>query len=118
MNKSILLSIFCAMFLILNGFTNTNSDGDYHGKKEKIPDDIENLLEKNKCLSCHTPYRRLVGPSFVNIAQKQYDAKKIAELIEKPQPDNWPGYPAMAPIKNVPYNEVCKITSWINSLKP
>lgn len=86
-------------------------------KTEPIPNDVEKLLEKNKCLSCHTPYRRLVGPSFVNIAKKQYDAKRIATLLEKPEPANWPGYPAMAPIKNIPYKEVCKITDWINSLK-
>lgn len=118
MYKSILLSIITCIFFLFNGFAYNECIEYYQVKKEPIPHEIEKVLEKNKCLSCHAPYRRLVGPSFLNIGQKKYNAKTIAELMEKPQPSNWPGYPAMAPIKNVTFADVCKITAWINSLEP
>jgi len=47
---------------------------------------------------------------------KKYDAQKNAELRKKLQPSNWPGYPAMVPIKNDPITNVCKISAWIKSL--
>lgn len=86
-------------------------------EKETIPEPVNNILEKNRCNTCHMPYKRLVGPSFQLIASKNYSATQIAELIAKPKPENWPGFPAMAPVKNVPFSEIKIIAAWINTLK-
>lgn len=111
MKKSILLAsgFICLSFIfpLSSGFTHEN---------KPVPKEITTILTKNNCISCHTAYRRLVGPSFQNIAKMKYDAKKIAELIENPKPANWPGYPAMAPQKNVPYEDILKLTAWMNTL--
>jgi cytochrome c len=38
-------------------------------------------------------------------------------LIANPKPSNWPGYPPMAAMKNVPKDDAIKIATWINSLR-
>ena len=75
------------------------------------------LLTKHTCITCHKPYKRVVGPSFLSISKKKYNAEKIAALIANPQPTDWPGFPPMNPIKNVPFEDVKKIAKWINSLE-
>lgn len=86
-------------------------------RPKPAPKEVSDLLQKNGCYSCHHVFYRIVGPSFLLISKKKYTAKKIAELLVKPQPENWPGYPAMAPITTVPYEEVVKISNWINSIE-
>jgi cytochrome c len=49
--------------------------------------------------------------------QKKYTAKQIVELIYKPKPSNWPGYPPMAAMSQVPKDEALKMATWIASLK-
>jgi cytochrome c len=51
------------------------------------------------------------------VAKKKYSVDKIVALIAKPQPSNWPGYPPMAPMTNVPKDDAIKIAKWINSLR-
>ena len=82
-----------------------------------IPKDIQPLLQKYTCTACHTVDKRLVGPSFRDIRKKNYKAEKIVELIYKPQPNNWAGYPPMAPMTHVPKPEALKIARWITTLK-
>lgn len=82
-----------------------------------IPKDIQTLLQKNTCLACHTVDKKLVGPSYKDIRKKNYKADQIVNLIYNPQPKNWPGYPPMAPMKQVPKAEALKIANWIVSLK-
>ena len=38
------------------------------------------------------------------------------DLIYNPVPTNWPGYPPMAPMKQVPKEDAMKLAVWINSL--
>lgn len=82
-----------------------------------IPKDVQALLKKHTCITCHNPYKRVVGPSFLSISKRKYSAQKIAELIANPQSADWPGFPPMTPIKNVPFEDVKKIANWINSLE-
>ncbi|WP_234733114.1 c-type cytochrome [Tellurirhabdus bombi] len=82
----------------------------------KIPDDINQLLTKNTCLACHNPDNRLVGPAYKDVAKKKYTDAQIVELIYAPKPEHWPGYPPMAPMKQVPKDDALKIAKWINSL--
>ena len=63
----------------------------------KIPPDIQKLLTKNTCLACHNPDNKLVGPAYKEVMKKKkYTPEQIVELIYKPKPANWPGYPPMA----------------------
>ncbi|MES2381556.1 MAG: c-type cytochrome [Bacteroidota bacterium] len=83
-----------------------------------VPDDINDLLSKNTCLSCHDANDRIVGPAYKEIAQRNYTDEQIVELIYKPNPSNWPDYPTpMIGLPNVPKEEALKIAAWINSLK-
>jgi cytochrome c551/c552 len=76
------------------------------------------LLKKHTCLACHAKEARVVGPSYVDIAKRNYTDKQILALVYKPNPQNWPDYATeMAPMSHVPAGDVLKIASWINGLK-
>lgn len=81
-----------------------------------IPADVQALLDKNGCAACHAMGRKLVGPAWPEIAAKGYSKKKIASLVAKPEPSNWPGYVPMVAQK-VPKAEMDKIATWLVSLK-
>ncbi len=84
----------------------------------KIPPDIQKLLTKNTCLACHNPDNKLVGPAYKEVMKKKkYTPEQIVELIYKPKPANWPGYPPMAAMSQVPKDEALKMAKWITSLK-
>jgi len=85
-------------------------------KQKPVPADIAALLNKNTCSACHKPYERLVGPAYSEVAKKKYSVAQIVELVYKPQPEHWPGYPPMMPMTQVPKDEVEKLGKWINSL--
>lgn len=83
----------------------------------EIPADIQTLLDKNGCMACHHISRKLVGPSWKDIATKKYTAKRIVQLIQKPEPGNWPGYVPMLPQDRVPKHDLTKIANWLAKLK-
>tara|TARA_R110002033_G_scaffold56090_3_gene104963 strand:+ start:35655 stop:37610 length:1956 start_codon:yes stop_codon:yes gene_type:complete len=79
---------------------------------------VQPLLSKNTCVACHNKDKRVIGPSFTEIAKRKYSNEKIVALIYNPQPKNWPEYATpMAPMPQVPKQEALKIAAWINSLK-
>jgi cytochrome c len=76
------------------------------------------LADKHGCLACHAVDKRLVGPSYQEIAAKGYSADKIVELVKQPVPANWPDIQTpMPPQPQVPEADVRQISDWINSLK-
>jgi cytochrome c len=89
----------------------------FQAKAEDFPADIKPLMTKYTCFACHKPDARLVGPAYKDVAKKKYSVDKIVALIAKPQPSNWPGYPPMAPMTNVPKEDAVKLAKYINSLK-
>jgi cytochrome c551/c552 len=77
------------------------------------------LLKKHTCLACHAKDKKVVGPSYQEIAKRKYTDKQILDLVYKPKPQNWPDYATeMAPMSHVPAKDVLKIASWINALSP
>lgn len=80
------------------------------------PEDVKALLQKHTCFACHKADAKLVGPAYKDVAKKKYSTDKIVELVYNPKPENWPGYPPMAALKNVPKEDLIKIGTWINSL--
>lgn len=89
----------------------------FQAKAEDFPADIKPLMQKYACSACHKVDARLVGPAYKDVAKKKYTVDKIVALIAKPQPSNWPGYPPMAPMTNVPKEDAVKLAKFINSLK-
>ncbi|MCY7350343.1 MAG: cytochrome C [Cytophagaceae bacterium] len=80
------------------------------------PAEIQALLQKHICLTCHKVNVRVVGPAYKDVAKKKYTDERIVQLIYKPEPANWPGYTAMIAMTNVPKEDAMKIAKWINSL--
>ncbi len=75
------------------------------------------LLKKHACLSCHAEGNKVVGPSYSEIAKRNYSNEQILDLVYNPKPENWPDYAtAMAPMSHVPKADVLKIAAWINTL--
>ncbi|MGL4629746.1 MAG: c-type cytochrome [Leadbetterella sp.] len=90
----------------------------YSNAQTKIPPNVQKLLQKNTCLACHNPDNKIVGPAYKEVMkQKKYKPEQIVELIYKPKPENWPGYPAMAALPQVPKSEALIIAKWIAGLK-
>lgn len=87
-------------------------------KKSKYAD-VQKLLLKNTCLSCHNPTKKVIGPSYTEIAKRKYTVAKIIQLIQKPNPANWPGYATKMPsMAHVSKAELTQIAQWIKSLQP
>jgi cytochrome c551/c552 len=80
-------------------------------------DEIKPLLQKNTCLACHAADKKVVGPSYADVAKRKYTNEQIVNLIYNPKPENWPDYATpMAPMPQVPKADAVKIAAWINSL--
>jgi cytochrome c551/c552 len=80
--------------------------------------DVKPLLAKNTCAACHNADKKQVGPSFKEIAKRNYSVEKIISLIYNPKKENWPGYATeMPPMPQVPKEEARKIAMWIRSLR-
>jgi cytochrome c len=85
-------------------------------KAQTIPADINALLQKNTCYTCHAANKKIIGPAWVEVAAKKYTKKQFVGLVAKPVPANWPGYPPMAALPNVPKGDIEKIYGWVSSL--
>ena len=82
-----------------------------------IPADINALLQKHTCYTCHKADKKLVGPSWKEIAGKKYSAKKFTDLVYKPVAANFPQYtPPMVGLPNVPKGDLAKISTWVATL--
>ncbi len=103
MKKFILITSLSALYITLNAQT-------------KAPADIQALLSKNNCVTCHKVDKKAVGPSWADIAAKKYTAKRFTELVYKPEPANWPGYTPMLGLPKVPKTDLTKISKWVETL--
>lgn len=81
-----------------------------------VPDDVQAALTQNTCLTCHRVDSRLVGPPYVEIANKVNNAEEIIGLIREPKQEHWPDYPSMTGI-NISDEDGNLIANWILSLK-
>lgn len=135
MKKVTIVLSFAALFIAAcsGGNTNTTSTetaatidattpeanaGEATTAEVVVPAEINDLLSKNTCLTCHNANEKVVGPAYVEIAKRDYTAEQIVELIYKPKPSNWPDYQTpMVGLPNVPKEEALKIANWIISLK-
>lgn len=86
--------------------------------QDDIPEDMKALMTKHTCIACHRVDQRLVGPAYKEVAKKKYTNDQIVALIYEPKPTNWPGYPPMMAMKQVPKDDALKLAKWINSMGP
>jgi cytochrome c len=80
----------------------------------------EELAKKHNCLACHTVDKKLVGPSYKEVAAKYSgDASAPAKLFDKVKKGGqgvW-GQVPMPPNPQVPDADVKALVSWILSQK-
>jgi cytochrome c len=75
----------------------------------------EALAKRHNCLACHQLDRKLVGPSYKDIAKKykgQDVAGKLAQKVKKGGSGVWGPIP-MAPNAAVPDADIKKLVDWI-----
>ena len=82
----------------------------------EVPSDVQELLKKNTCLTCHKVDEKLVGPPYTEVAQNVSSVEEIIGLIRNPQPEHYPDYPEMAGI-DITDEDGQVIAEWILSLK-
>jgi cytochrome c551/c552 len=83
-------------------------------------DPVQRLLNANACVACHTIDRRMVGPSFREVAAKfsgDRDAGgKLATKIREGGAGNWGNVP-MPPNAGISETELNQIVGWILQLR-
>jgi cytochrome c len=80
----------------------------------------EELAKKHNCLACHTVDKKLVGPSYKDVAAKyRSDSGAQAKLVDKVKKGGqgvW-GQVPMPPNPQVPDAELNSLVKWILSQK-
>ena len=114
--KQFLFILLCCLGLAISSCgTEQKKEQTHYSVADKFR--IKHLLEKNTCFACHKIDEKLVGPSYSEIAKRNYSNERIVALIYKPEPQNWPEYPApMIALPHLDKNELLEIAQWINSL--
>jgi cytochrome c len=78
----------------------------------------EALAKKHNCLACHTVDKKLVGPSYKDIAKKykgQNVAAQLEQKVKKGGQGVWGPIP-MPPNAAVPDADIKKLVDWILKL--
>lgn len=80
----------------------------------------EELARSRNCIGCHTVEKKLVGPSYKDIARKRAAEKgaeaALAQKIRAGSKGEWGG-PLMPPNPGVSEAEAATLAKWILSLK-
>ncbi|MDT0648098.1 c-type cytochrome [Zunongwangia sp. F260] len=88
-------------------------------EESQVPDfeTVQPILQRNTCFACHAVDKKQVGPSYTEVAKRNYSNERILELIHNPEPENWPDYAiAMPPMPQVSEEDALIIAAYINSL--
>jgi cytochrome c len=80
----------------------------------------EELAKKNACTACHAIDKKLVGPSYKDVAAKYRNDKgaeaKLAEKVKKGGSGVW-GQVPMPPNASVKDEDIKTLVKWILSIK-
>jgi cytochrome c len=80
----------------------------------------EELAKKHACLACHAVDKKLVGPSYKDVAAKYRNdpgaEARLAEKVKKGSQGTW-GQVPMPPNASVPDADVRALVKWILSQK-
>ena len=78
----------------------------------------EKVALKYRCLGCHKVNKKIVGPSFVDIAKKYKDSKeKMIESIKNGSRNSWESSngAVMPPFKQISTDELEVLSDWISN---
>ena len=85
-----------------------------------VADQLEDMMKKNGCGACHAEDKKVIGPSYKDVANKyRGDASapaKLAEKVKKGGSGVWGPVP-MPPNPNVKDDDVKKMVQLILNLK-
>jgi cytochrome c len=85
-----------------------------------LADQLEDMMNKNGCNACHSEDKKIIGPSYKDVAAKyKGDAGAVAKLTEKVKKGGsgvWGPVP-MPPNTQVPDADVKKMVELILALK-
>jgi cytochrome c len=85
-----------------------------------VADELEDMMNKNGCNACHAEDKKVIGPSYKDVANKyRGDASAPAKLVEKVKKGGsgvWGPVP-MPPNPNVKDDDVKKMVQLILNLK-
>ena len=85
-----------------------------------VADELEDMMKKNGCNACHAEDKKVIGPSYKDVANKyRGDASapaKLAEKVKKGGSGVWGPVP-MPPNANVKDDDVKKMIQLILNLK-
>lgn len=80
----------------------------------------EKLLAKNDCLGCHNKTQKVIGPAYVDIADKyasnDENINTLAESVINGSKGKWGDLP-MTPHPNLSKDDAKQMVTWILSLK-
>ena len=80
----------------------------------------EDLAKKHNCFACHAVDKKVVGPSYKQVADKYRGDKaapaKLFEKVKKGGAGVWGPVP-MPPNATVPDADIKKLVDWVLSLK-
>jgi cytochrome c len=80
----------------------------------------DELAKKHACFACHTVDKKMVGPSYKDVAAKYRGDKeapaKLAEKVKKGSQGVWGNVP-MPPNTTVPDADVSALVKWILAQK-
>jgi cytochrome c len=80
----------------------------------------EELAKKHACFACHAPDKKLVGPSYKEVAAKYRADKgaeaKLADKVKKGGTGVWGSVP-MPPNGHVPDADIKALVKWVLSQK-
>jgi cytochrome c len=82
----------------------------------------EATMQNSDCFSCHAIDKKVIGPSFEDVAQRYAKNKrsvivpKLVEKVEKGGAGDWGAIP-MAPHPNLTRAQIAEMVDWILSLK-
>ena len=91
-----------------------------YGFEARAQAGAEDLAKTSGCLACHTVDKKLIGPSYKDIANKYRNDKGAAANLEKKVKEGgkgvWGDIP-MTPNAHVKDADIKTIVAWILSLK-
>jgi cytochrome c len=84
-----------------------------------VADELEDLMKKNGCNACHAEDKKVIGPSYKDVAAKyKGDAGAVAKLAAKIKTGGkgtWGEIPM--PPNNVTDDEAKKLAAWVLATK-
>ena len=84
-----------------------------------LANDAKKLIKKNGCLACHSVKLKVLGPSFIDIANKYENnisnQQILAQKIKKGGSGNWGNIPMMSH-PNITNDELNLMVRWILDL--